>query len=514
MHCPLRLGLRLILSLLHLRSLELNWFENRKAKSPVKKKPKARKPPIGSVRTSLSKAGTSLTDNPSKWIRIDRAFPLPAYVKAALQILDEAGHIAYVVGGCVRDFLLGKEPKDYDIATSASPNELCQLFPDSLTVGKAFGVIKVLTGGEPPLLEIATFRRDLEYQDHRHPKGVVFSGPIQDALRRDFTINALFFDPKTLRILDATGGMEDLKKGIIRAIGNPSERFKEDALRLLRAIRFKTRLGFQLHPDTAQAIQARSRLISKVSRERIRDELSLMWTGPRPAEALRYLSDLGLLRFILPEVEALKGIAQIPSIHRKEDVWSHLLKTLDCLAAQNPVRSVIVSWVAVLHEVGKPIVAQLNEEKNFNGHEIEGSKLAGKIANRLKMSKIDCNKISAMVGAHLKFREVFQMRESTLQRFIREDYFEELLAFYKADAIVSDGNLAFYEFCLFRLESIKKSDSLGLPRLLDGNDLIQLGFHPGPGFSEMINTIQDLSLEKKVNSKEEALEYIMKNFVK
>jgi poly(A) polymerase len=435
-------------------------------------------------------------------------------VKDALQKLNEAGHVAYVVGGSVRDFLLGREVKDHDIATSATPDELCELFPRAVTVGKAFGVIKVPTGAVPALLEIATFREDLEYHDHRHPEGVVFSGPMQDACRRDFTINALFYDPKTSRILDATGGLEDLKAGLIRAIGVPSQRFKEDALRLLRAVRFKTRFGFQLDLETAEAIRARARLITKVSAERIRDELTLMWTGPRPAEALKILSELELLPLVLPEVEALKGVTQIPSFQPNDDVWTHLVKMLEVLATQSSVRSPRISWAAVLHEVGKPIASQLNQGKNFNGHEIEGAKLAGKIASRLKMAKADIDQIAAMVADHLKFREVFQMRESTLQRFIRQDHFEELLAFHKADAAASDGNLAFYEFCATRLESYKNNSVAENQKLIDGNDLIQLGFSPGPEFSEILRVVEDLTLEKRLSSKEEALEYVVKNFVR
>ncbi len=450
----------------------------------------------------------------SKSIRIDRSLSLPAYVKEALQILDEAGHIAYVVGGCVRDFLLGKDIKDYDIATSANPQELCRLFPRAITVGKAFGVIKVPTDSSPNLLEIATFRQDGDYQNHRHPVSVTFTGPWQDAQRRDFSINALFYDPKTQRIIDSVGGYEDLKNGLIRAIGNPAERFREDALRLLRAVRFQARFQFQLHADTADAIRAKAHLISKVSAERVRDELTEMWTGPSPSEALKTLSELKLLQYVLPEVEALKGITQIPSHDRNEDLWNHMLKTLRHLERQSPTRSMTMAWAAILHEIGKPVIAHANADKNFNGHEIESAKLAEKIAMRLKMPRADVSRIAAMVNDHLKFREVFQMRESTLQRFIRQEYFEEILAFHRADAAASDGNLAFHEFCLNRFETLKRAAAFDLRRLIDGKDLIQLGFSPGPEFSEILRTVEDLALEKKLNSKEEALEYVIKNFVR
>ena len=484
----------------------------------MKIKPKAPKPEKVSTRTSTPKASISTTASPSKSIRIKRPYILPVYVKQALQKLNEAGHVAYVVGGSVRDFLLDKESKDHDLATSAEPNELCRIFPDAITVGKNFGVIKVPTHSEPPLLEIATFRQDLEYEDYRHPKGVVYSGPTEDAKRRDFTVNALFFDPKTSRILDFVGGIQDLKAGVIRAIGDPEERFREDALRLLRAIRFKTRLGFELHPETAEAIKSRAKLISKVSPERIRDELTLTWTGPRPTEALVLLSELGILEYILPEVEALRhlGKTSIPNLIRHEDLWAHLLKTLDCLVEQNPIRSATLSWAAILHEIGRPVALKANQGKTFNGHETESTKMALKISSRMKMARWEGERISSLVADHLKFRDVFQMREATLQRFIRQENFEDLLAFHRADAIAWDGNLAYYEFCSSRLKQYKKSypHAEGITKVLDGTDLIQLGFQPGPEFSEILRFIEDLTLEGKIRTKEEALEYVVRNFVK
>ncbi len=460
----------------------------------------------------MNSQGTQL-EVQQKWIRVDRPFQLPGYLKEALQKLNESGHIAYLVGGCVRDFLIGRELKDYDIATDATPDLLCKLFPMAITVGKAFGVIKVPTGTQPPLLEIATFRKDLEYQDYRRPEGVVFSGPVEDASRRDFTMNGLFYDPKTSRILDCVDGMEDIQRKVIRAIGNPSVRFREDALRLLRAVRFKTRLGFSIDLETAQAIRNRARLITKVSAERVRDELTAMWTGPNPSEALRLLSDLDLLSFVLPEVEALKGIVQIPSYHPDEDVWAHLLKMLEFLAQQNHQRSATLAWAAVLHEIGKPVVSKQNDGPNFNGHEIEAAKLAEKVTQRFKLSGNEIQRVVALVADHLKLKDAFQMREATLERLLREDHFEELLALHRADACALDGNLAYYEFCSSRLNQLKSTSQMELPKLVDGRDLIQLGFSPGPLFSEILKTIEDLTLEKKFKTKDEALEYVIKNFV-
>lgn len=484
-----------------------------KERSGVKKKQKEPRPPTASDPIPSSKAVTSSTVRPLKSIRIERPFLLPSYVKTALHQLNEAGHVAYLVGGSVRDFLLGKDTKDHDIATSANPDELCRLFPRAVTVGKAFGVIKVPTGTEPPLLEIATFRTDVGYQDHRHPTQVLFTGPEEDARRRDFTMNALYFDPKTSMILDFTGGLKDLNAKLIRAIGNPSERFREDALRLLRAIRFKTRLGFELDPETAAAITARSRLVTKVSSERIRDELTLIWTGPHPAEGLKLLSETGLLKWVLPEVEALKGMPQIPAFHPKDDIWTHLLRTLEQLE-KSGTRTPTLAWAAVLHEVGKPVVFRLNGGQNYNNHEIEGSGLAAKIAGRMRMSRMECDRIKALVADHLKFKDVFKMRDSTLQRFLMEEHFEELLALHEADAIASDGNLAFFEFCATQFQANRKSAGSVPEKFLDGNDLIQLGLKPGPEFTEILRAVEDLALEKKIKSKDEALEYILKTYVK
>ncbi|MGZ3689463.1 MAG: CCA tRNA nucleotidyltransferase, partial [Bdellovibrionota bacterium] len=448
----------------------------------------------------------------SKSIRTERPFPLPVYVKEALQRLDEAGYVAYVVGGSVRDFLLGREVKDHDIATSANPDVICKLFKNSITVGKAFGVIKVPVGKEGTLLEIATFRQDLEYQDGRHPKGVVFSGPDEDAVRRDFTINALYYDHKTSRILDWTTGIEDLKSKTLRAIGDPDERFREDALRLLRAVRFTTRLEFNLDPATADAVKKRARLITRVSPERIRDELTMMWKGPNPARSLELLSRLDLLIQILPEVEKLKGLPQSPIYLKEGDVWTHTLRRLELLAKLSPARSATLAWATVLHEIGKPEAARHSGRTNFNGFEVDGARMAAEIAERLKMSRSEIDCIRTLISEQLKFREVFSMREATLQRFLRQEYFEEMLALHRVEAIASDGNLAAYEFCASRLAALKSEH--GTPKLIDGKDLIQLGFRPGPEFSEILRVVEDMTLERKLGSKEEALEYVVRHFVK
>ncbi len=422
-----------------------------------------------------------------------------------------------MVGGSVRDFLLKRPVKDHDIATSANPTELLKLFPRAITVGKAFGVLKVPTselGDETPgrLLEIATFREDLEYTDHRHPASVRFATPVEDARRRDFTVNALFYDPKTNRILDSVGGMADLKSRVLRAIGDPEERFSEDALRLLRAVRFTANLDFELESETARAIELRGKLIGKVSAERIRDEINGMLKGPRAAYAFMLLSTLGLLKLILPELETLKGVKQIPVYHGEGDVWSRTLKVLQILAEEKGPRSLTLMWAALLHDTGKPEAAKKSDGKNFNGHEIDGALISKRVGERLKFPREEIERIQALIEDSLKMRDLFKMREATLQRLVREPYFPELLSLHRAQAIAADGNLACYEFGLSRLQALPRDTAE--QKLLDGNDLIQLGLSPGRGFSEILRAVEDLRLENKLLSKDEALEYVIRNFVK
>lgn len=475
----------------------------------VKKKRKEPKPLLASKRIPSLKVNTGSTENPSKWIPINRPVPLPEAVKKVLNKLDRAGHLVYLVGGCVRDFFLNRSTKDFDIATSATPDEICALFPDAITVGKAFGVIRL-----SDTLEIATFREDLEYIDHRHPKFIKFSGAVEDSKRRDFTINALYFDPKTGKILDPTGGLQDLERKILRAIGTPGNRFKEDALRLLRAIRFSAQFQFEIDPATAEAIHAKARLIHHVSAERIREELTLMWQGPHPARALELLSKLGLLKQVLPEVDAFRGVKQSRLFHPEGDVWNHTLRAMAFMGKHFPLRSEILSWAILLHDVGKPIAGARCGGKNFTGHELDGMKIAHLMGERFKMSREQMAGISELIENHSKFREVFQMREATLERFIRLPRFEELLHLHQADVCAADGNLAYYEFCKFRYNQVKQMPESSVLKLVDGKDLIQLGMKPGPEFSEIIRTIEDLALEKKIHSKEEALHYILKHFVR
>ncbi len=446
-------------------------------------------------------------EKPLKWTRIDRPLVIPVQVRDILARLDGAGFVGFLVGGCVRDALLERTTHDYDVATNANPDEIERLFPDSITVGKQFGVLKIPVEGGLDPVEVATFREDLEYKDNRHPVGVRFSGPEEDARRRDFTINALFYDPKTQRILDTVGGLEDLRARVVRAIGDPQARFKEDALRLLRGVRFSTTLDFAMEPATFAAIKAQSRLISKVSHERIRDELTRMLLGPRPSTAFGLLSECDLLAWILPEVEALKRTEQPTYVQR--NLWLHTLKVLETCIQQNPNRTFVLVWAALLQEVGKPVAWKKSGEKSFAGHDREAASTAEKIAQRLKFSVESQQAVSHLVRDHLKLREVFNMREATLQRLIRDPLFPELLALHRAAATVTDGNHACWEFARSRHQEYLTAPPTDLSKILTGEDLIALGLKPGPRFSEILRLVEDRVLERRIETKEQALEYVL-----
>lgn len=409
--------------------------------------------------------------------------------------------MAYIVGGSVRDFLLKRPTKDFDIATNALPDELCKLFPEAITVGKQFGVIKIPISGVLYPLEIATFRKDLEYKDSRHPESVVFSDPYDDVIRRDFTVNGLMFDPKISRVLDAVGGLKDLESKTIRAIGNPEERFREDALRLLRAVRFSTQLGFALDSETAAAILARSRLIIKISVERVREELIQILVGPHPAQGVQKLAELGLLHYVLPEIDSLRGAP---------GAFQAMLKILDKLAQKNENRSMTVAWAALFSTSAKAPGVRADKSLAI---EIASSRIAELACLRLKMSREETAAIVALIEDLPQFREVFQMRESTLERFVRQNHFEESLKLERAVAIVSDGNLAAYEYCNRRRQKIKFLGEMSIPKIISGEDLIQLGIQPGPRYSQILRSVEDLVLEKKLLTKDEALEYVLKHFV-
>jgi poly(A) polymerase len=424
------------------------------------------------------------------WTRIDKAFPVPPPVRSILNTLFDSGHESYLVGGCVRDFFLGREIKDFDIATSASPEEVERLFERTISVGKAFGVIKVLSEDSREV-EVATFRKDGVYLDHRRPAKVEFGDVRADGERRDFTVNALFFDPKTNRVLDFFGGMDDLKAKVLRAIGKPGERFREDALRLLRAVRFSSRLQFGIEEGTRAAILEKSPLIRRVSIERVREELEKMITQPSAREAVSALEDLGLLENVMPEISVGK-------LSQKK-VWDQTLRVLSVLGQHRGREPVSFYWGLFL----LPTLRLLPIEKR----EAE----ARKIAARLRVSNECADQMAYLVRETPKFRDAFSMREATLLRWMRDENFELLVRFHELDAVSYDGNLAGLEFVRSIYPEAKRR--FEMKPLLTGEDLVRLGMSPGPKFAEILRTVEDLSLEGQLTSTGQALEYVLAHFV-
>ena len=478
------------------------------------KEPKLQKE---SATLKRSKAATESEKGDLKWTRIDIKIALPEYVRNAVQRLSDSGHVAYVVGGSVRDALLSRTPKDHDLATSAPPEIIESLFPNAITVGRAFGVFKVpipgSDSGGPTVLEIATFREDFDYRDHRRPTAVHFSGPEEDARRRDFTINALFYDPKTGMVLDEVGGLQDLKEKKLRAIGDPNRRFQEDALRLLRMVRIGSVLGFEIDRETLLAARSRAGLIRRISAERVRDELSSMLCQGPSQLALKQLMELGLLSYLIPELEALKGVddSAEEGVERR-NAWARTLKVIEVLGRNYSKRSVILAWASLLINIGKPKALSLSQGRNFNGHEQFASELSREITRRMRLTHEETETIATLLQEQLKFKDVFQMREATLIRWLREPYFSELLKLHQADAQTSGGNLAYFEFCSGRFKELM--DTPELNRLISGADLIELGFEPGPLFSRVLREVDDLTLEGSLKTKDEALEYVLKHFVR
>ena len=431
--------------------------------------------------------------------------------------LRAAGHEAYFAGGCVRDLLLGVPPKDFDVATSAHPDVVLQLFPRTFAVGAHFGVVLVCDdeNGAEVVTEVATFRSDVAYADGRHPTEVRFSSSAQqDVLRRDFTINGMMFDPilhaqtcsLTSAVLDYVGGQQDLRDGIIRAIGEPRRRFEEDKLRMLRAVRFAARLEYAIEPVTERAICQFASGIVQVSRERIRDELTLMLTEGRARRAFELLDSTGLLREVLPEVTKLHNVAQPPEYHPEGDVWIHTLLLLEKLPAGV---SPTLAWGALLHDIGKPATFSHNppDRIRFNGHVEIGVKIAHAILRRLRFSNDDCAQILALVENHMRFGDVEKMKDSTLKRFFRLPQFDEHLALHRLDVLSSHGDLSLYEFAKRRREALPEEEVR--PQLLvKGRDLIAAGYQPGPQFKEMLALAEDAQLEGRIHTTEEGLALI------
>jgi poly(A) polymerase len=423
-----------------------------------------------------------------------------------IRTLCGAGHRAYLVGGCVRDLLLGVPPKDYDIATDARPDRIMALFPNSGRVGAHFGV--VLVRNVFAQVEVATFRSDQEYSDGRRPDAVNFeTDPARDAQRRDFTVNGLMLDPDSGEVLDFVGGRADLERGVIRAIGDPEARFREDHLRLLRAVRFAARLKFQIDPATFDAIRGSHASIQKVAAERVRDELVRILTEGGARYGFELLDATGMLADILPEVAAMKGVEQPPQYHPEGDVWNHTLLMLQQLDHPSPALAMGV----LLHDVGKPPTFTVADRIRFNGHVEEGVRMAHAILHRLRFSRDEMEQVEALVANHMKFKDAARMKESTLKRFLRLPKFEEHLELHRLDCASSNRNLASYDLVKRKLSEFP-DEHLKPPPLLTGDDLIAEGYVPGPRFAEILTAVEDAQLEGQLRTSGDAMQLVRERY--
>jgi poly(A) polymerase len=444
------------------------------------------------------------------------------FAAAIIQTLRRQGFQAYLVGGCVRDLLLDREPADYDIATSANPAQVMKIFPDTYAVGAQFGVVLVplpedqrTSGGEnvPPksqAIEVATFRSDLGYSDGRRPDEVQFSrDPREDVARRDFTINGMMLDPVSGEVLDFVEGRKDLEAGIIRAIGDPDLRFAEDKLRMLRAVRFAARFEYAIEPQTLAAIQRRAHEIQVVSSERVRDELTKMLIEGQARRAFLLLDESGLLKEVLPEISAMKGVEQPPEFHPEGDVFVHTLLLLENLPRPCPPT---LAWGALLHDVGKPATFRVAPDRiRFDDHVDVGVKIAEEICERLRFSNHDAAQVFALVDNHMRFGHATRMKESTLKKFFRLPSFDQHLALHRADSLASHGNLSTYEFVFEKLAEIPP-EKIRPVALVTGDDLIAAGYAPGPKFREILEAVEDAQLEGRLSSHEAALDFVKSAF--
>jgi poly(A) polymerase len=427
--------------------------------------------------------------------------------------LREHGFSAYLVGGCVRDLLLHREPADYDVATSATPQEVIRVFPQTYAVGAQFGVVLVPVRRDTPdgerdnySIEVATFRSDGAYSDGRHPDEVQFSKDARtDVQRRDFTINGLLLDPETHEVLDYVGGRQDLERGIIRTIGEAHHRFAEDKLRMLRAVRFAARFEYKIDQQTLAAIRELAPQIHQVSRERVRDEILKMLTEGHARRAFELLDQTNLVEQVLPEIKKMQGVAQPPQYHPEGDVWIHTLMLLEGLPAGCPKT---LALGALLHDVGKPPTFRVAPDRiRFDGHAEIGTKMAEEICHRLRLSNGDTDQVLSLVANHMRFGDVLRMKHSTLKRFFRLPKFEQHLELHRLDCQSSHRDLSLYDFARDKFHALPAEQIQPTP-LITGADLIAAGYQPGPQFKELLTAMEDAQLDGSISTKEEAMELV------
>ena len=430
---------------------------------------------------------------------------------AAVEIigkLQKEGHVAYLAGGCVRDMLRGEIPKDYDIATSALPEQITTIFSKTREVGVHFGVVIVIK--ENQTFDVATFRNDGSYKDGRHPEEVTFSTPEEDTARRDFTINGIFFDPISQKYIDFVNGRSDIEKKVVRAIGDPDLRFQEDHLRLLRAVRFAARFNYEIEEKTWKSIKLNASGISKISKERVRDELTKILLNENRVLGFDLLVDSGLMEHIIPEILQLKGCEQPPQFHPEGDVFVHTRLMLSLLK-DNPSIELVLS--VLLHDIGKPATYSFDEAADrirFNGHDKLGAEMSNQILRDLKFSNSIIEDVVQMVANHMTFKDVQKMRQFKLKRFMSRSTFSDEKELHRVDCLGSWGGLDNYDFLNEKMIEFANEPIIPAP-LLTGKDLIEFGWAPGPNLGETLNSVQDLQLEGTLNSKEEALEWVKAN---
>jgi len=420
--------------------------------------------------------------------------------------LRGSGHESYLAGGCVRDMLLNKEPQDYDITTSAKPEEIAKIFPDTIPVGAQFGVILVMLDGAP--FEVASFRHDGPYLDGRHPSHVRYGSLREDVLRRDFTINGMVYDPMDGRVIDLVDGQKDLGERAIRAIGDPRTRFEEDRLRMIRAVRFAASLQFAVEEKTLAAIRELASTVTLVSWERIGEEITRILTEGGARRGFELLDDTGLLSVLLPEVAAMKGVEQSRDYHPEGDVFTHTLLLLGQLEAPKET----LAYGCLLHDVAKPVCVRKEGERiTFYGHMERGAEMAEAILQRLKRSRETWERVAYLVRSHLRHTQAPNMRLSTLKRFLGEDGIGELLELTRIDALAANGDLSHYNFCNAKLAELKEEEIHPQP-LVRGGDLIALGFTPGPVFRQILAQVEEAQLGGEIQSRQQAIEWINRNY--
>lgn len=422
---------------------------------------------------------------------------------AIVQRLRDAGHESYTVGGAVRDRLLARYPDEVDVATSATPEQVQALFSQTVAVGAAFGVIVVVQNGLHT--EVATFRTDADYIDGRRPTSVSFSSPAEDAQRRDFTVNALFYDPVEALIIDHVGGLRDLERGVIQAIGEADRRFREDHLRMMRAVRFATRFDFALAEQTAEAIRATAAAITRISPERLFAELTKIITGPRPHQALALLDEVGLLAPVLPELTAMHGVEQPAQFHPEGDVWVHNLLLQELMVHPDPV----LAWGCLLHDVGKPPTFEINDKgrEAFPCHANVGAEMTREILTRLRCSNQFIEQVVALVYNHMTFKDVQEMRKSSLRRLMGRETFRQELELHRIDCLASNGMLGNWHFLLDKLHE-RRNEPVRPTPLLSGRDVLALGVAEGPMIGRLLREAEELQLSDELTDRESALVWL------